>query len=73
MVLTIEKQPNLNTNDIESIASLVASGFGRPEGEHNLLDTKSHLGSADYINIARQDERLVAFTAFKRQLWPQCN
>jgi len=73
MSLSIETVHTINHIDVESAAAITAQGFGRDNDEHNYQDTFTHLASADYIQLVHDQERLVAFAAYRRLLWQPCH
>jgi hypothetical protein len=69
MTLKLETLRSSRTIDMDAAAAITASGFGRENDEHNYEDTRTHLESADYLQTLHDDEQLVAFAAYRRQLW----
>lgn len=65
----LETGDNSNFFNMEEAAAVTALGFGRDNDEANYNDTLAHLESADHIQVLREQERLVAFAAYRRQLW----
>ena len=73
MEYTKDTHLNIQNIDIETAASLVSRGFGRSNDEANYEDTEKHLGLADFVQVMHHDERMIAFAAYKRQLWRKCH
>jgi hypothetical protein len=69
MTLKLETLRSSRTVDMDAAAAITARGFGRENNEHNYEDTRAHLESADYLQTLHDDEQLVAFAAYRRQLW----
>lgn len=68
----IETLNNTQNISLTAAADLVSKGFCRENNKLNYADTKSHLETADQIQIAYDSEKLIAFAAYQRQLWPAC-
>jgi len=73
MSFTLETTTNTKRVNMEIAATITAQGFGRDNDEANYQDTREHLESADYIQLMHLQERLVAFAAYRRQLWRPCS
>ncbi len=73
MKLSLETVQTIRGINMEAAAAITAKGFGREADENNFLDTKSHLESADYIQLLKNETRLLAFAAYRRQLWQPGN
>jgi O-glycosyl hydrolase len=73
MALKLETLQSARTVDMDAAASITAKGFGREADEHNYQDTRVHLESADFLQTLHDDEQLVAFAAYRRQLWRPSN
>lgn len=69
MNLRQETLTNTTTLNLETAAQLTAAGFGRKADSKNYHDTKSHLQTADRLQVVYDNNELVAFTAYKRLLW----
>ena len=69
MSFSIETISTLSEGDLQSAAELTAGGFGRGNDSHNRQDTEDHLLGADYLQIMRKNEDLVAFAAYRSLLW----
>lgn len=72
MTLYIETLSNSNKINVEALATITAKGFSRPNNEHNYEDTKTHIESADYLQIIKNDDNLIAFATYQRLLWRLC-
>lgn len=73
MTLRLETLRSTRSVNIDAAAEITAKGFGRDNDEHNYEDTRAHLESAEFLQTLHDDERLVAFAAYRRQLWRQGN
>jgi hypothetical protein len=73
MSLSMETITKINPSDLEQAAEITALGFGREFDDENYRDTQAHLESADQLQIVRDEERLVAFAAYRNLLWQPCS
>lgn len=73
MRLSLETVQTTHGINIEAAATLTAKGFGRADDEYNFLDTKAHLEGADDIQLLKNETELLAFAAYRRQLWRSGN
>jgi hypothetical protein len=73
MSLSMETITKINPSDLEQAAEITALGFGREVDDENYRDTQAHLESADQLQIVRDEERLVAFAAYRGLLWQPCS
>lgn len=69
MTLRLETLRSVRSINIDAAAALTARGFGRENDEHNYEDTRAHLESAEFLQTLHEDDQLVAFAAYRRQLW----
>lgn len=69
MSFTIKTTHELSQTDIESASEITALGFGRENDKENYDDTYSHLAGSETLQLAHDDERLVAFACYRRHLW----
>jgi hypothetical protein len=70
----METITKLSQKDLEEAAEITALGFGREADDENYRDTQAHLESADHLRVMRNDEeRLVAFAAYRGLLWQPCS
>jgi len=67
--LSLETVQTARGLDMETAAAITAKGFGRENDEDNYVDTKAHLEGADYIQLVKNEARLLAFAAYRRELW----
>jgi hypothetical protein len=67
--LSLETVQTTHGLDMEAAAAITAKGFGRENNEDNYLDTQAHLEGADYIQLVKNEARLLAFAAYRRELW----
>jgi hypothetical protein len=69
MPYSIETISTISPKELTEAAELTAAGFERVNDAHNLQDTENHLLGADIVHFMRDEERLVAFAAYRRLLW----
>lgn len=69
MPRTIETLSTFTSDELIEAAELTAAGFGRENNAHNMQDTADHLLGADIVQFMREDEKLIAFAAYRRLLW----
>jgi hypothetical protein len=67
--LSLETVRTTRDINMEAAAAITAKGFGRENNEDNYLDTQAHLEGADYIQLVKNEVRLLAFAAYRRELW----
>lgn len=65
----LETLHSIETINMEEAAAITARGFGRDNDEANYADTLAHLSSAEPIQALYEDEKLIAFAAYRRELW----
>ena len=68
-----ETHHNINSINLDEAAAITARAFGRENEETNYEDTVAHLSTADIIHTFNSNEQLVAYTAYRRQLWQAGN
>lgn len=72
MSLSIKITHELSPADITSAAQITALGFSRQNDAANYNDIYAHLTTAELLQLAHDDEKLVAFACYRRRLWPAC-
>ena len=67
------KTPNQFTDhDIDQLAHLAGIGFGQGDTPAMRQDTMQHIADSDTIQLAHDEEQLVAFSMTRRCLWRAC-
>lgn len=73
MRIHLETADALTPAKEQTINTLASRGFGQAETPAMLQDTQEHLASADYIQQAFDNDRMVGFALYRRCLWRQSN
>jgi hypothetical protein len=56
----------------QAVCELAAQGFEQANDEAMQADTLRHIRGAEALQVAYQDETMVAFSLYGRSLWRPC-
>ena len=69
MKINLTNPNQLSREQISQVAELAGQGFERRGDPDMYEDTVRHVQSAEYIHLAYEAEKLVAFSMYQRSLW----
>ena len=71
MRITTKTPEFITDRDIDQLSHLAGIGFGQGDSEEMRKDSEEHIHAADIVQMAYDDEQLVAFSMVRGCLWRQ--